>query len=178
MTITVNIDLKEPAGIRTRLSVSCDCSYAQKIATTCIAIASQPAIGCHGTKAVNVKSFPFSQHHWIRKSRNVRASFGTSSGVPCRVIGLLTLVWSGGELRPSKGNEIPNFWGMICDKRRSAFLCDWFAYPGLVGRPGIIIMSPTSGYRKPAPTEAFTSRIGSTKPEGAPLADASALKEY
>ncbi len=52
------------------------------------------------------------------------------------------------------------------------------AYPGLVGRPGIIIMSPTRGYKKPAPTDARTSLMGSTKPEGAPFADASALNEY
>ena len=63
---------------------------------------------------------------------------------------------------------------LVCDSTTG--WCE--AYPGRVGRPGIIIMSPTRGYRKPAPTDALTSLMGSTKPEGAPFADASALKEY
>jgi hypothetical protein len=42
---------------------------------------------------------------------------------------------------------------------------------GRVGRPGMVIMLPTRGYRKPAPTDARTSRIGSVKPLGAPAED-------
>lgn len=42
---------------------------------------------------------------------------------------------------------------------------------GRVGRPGMVIMLPTRGYRKPAPTDARTSRIGSVKPLGAPAQD-------
>jgi len=37
-----------------------------------------------------------------------------------------------------------------------------------VGRPGIVIMLPTKGNTKPAPTEARTSRMGRIKPLGAP----------
>jgi len=36
--------------------------------------------------------------------------------------------------------------------------------------PGIVIIVPTSGIKKPAPTEARTSRMGRTKPLGAPAA--------
>lgn len=38
----------------------------------------------------------------------------------------------------------------------------------LVGRPGMVGMSPTNGNKKPAPHEARISRIGKTKPSGAP----------
>jgi hypothetical protein len=37
-----------------------------------------------------------------------------------------------------------------------------------VGKPGMVIMLPTKGYRKPAPTDARMSRMGSVKPLGAP----------
>lgn len=42
----------------------------------------------------------------------------------------------------------------------------------------MVIMFPTRGYKKPAPTEALTSRIGSTKSLGAPFLEASWVKEY
>ena len=37
-----------------------------------------------------------------------------------------------------------------------------------MGSPGIIIMSPTKGTRKPAPTDALRSLMGNTNPDGAP----------
>jgi hypothetical protein len=44
-----------------------------------------------------------------------------------------------------------------------------------VGRPGMVIMLPTRGYRKPAPTDARTSRMGRVKPLGAPAAAAAGV---
>jgi len=49
---------------------------------------------------------------------------------------------------------------------------------GRVGRPGRVVIDPTSGYKNPAPTEARTSRMGRTNPVGAPLMEGSAVKEY
>ena len=37
--------------------------------------------------------------------------------------------------------------------------------PGLVPRPGMVCMSPRRGYRKPAPADSLTERIGTTNPE-------------
>jgi hypothetical protein len=37
--------------------------------------------------------------------------------------------------------------------------------PGLVPRPGMVCISPRRGYRKPAPAESLTERIGTTNPE-------------
>ena len=42
----------------------------------------------------------------------------------------------------------------------------------------IIIMVPTSGTRKPAPTDARTSRMGRMKPLGAPFFSAMSENEY
>ena len=42
----------------------------------------------------------------------------------------------------------------------------------------IIIMLPTRGTRKPAPTDARTSRMGRMKPLGAPFFSATSEKEY
>jgi len=47
----------------------------------------------------------------------------------------------------------------------------------LVGRPGMVLMVPTSGKRKPAPTEARTSLMGMVKPVGAPFLEGSAERE-
>ena len=49
--------------------------------------------------------------------------------------------------------------------------------PGFEGSPGIVRISPSSGYRNPAPTEARMSRMSTRKPRGAPLRAASVLKE-
>ena len=50
--------------------------------------------------------------------------------------------------------------------------------PGLVGKPGIVCISPTSATRNPAPALGLSSLIGIIKPEGAPLALGSAENEY
>lgn len=45
-----------------------------------------------------------------------------------------------------------------------------------MGRPGIIIISPQMGIRKPAPTLARSSRTRKVNPLGAPLAAGSLLR--
>ena len=50
--------------------------------------------------------------------------------------------------------------------------------PGLVGKPGMVCISPTSATKNPAPALGRSSLIGMTKPDGAPLALGSAENEY
>jgi hypothetical protein len=50
--------------------------------------------------------------------------------------------------------------------------------PGLVANPGMVLMSPTSATRKPAPADILASRMGRVKPVGAPRSFGSAEKEY
>lgn len=49
---------------------------------------------------------------------------------------------------------------------------------GLVGRPGILEISPTIGTTKPAPTDAKMPVTRSVKPTGAPLMAGSPVREF